>query len=123
MQKCKNTNLCYVIFVYRVFSWGWGVHGQLGLGTIDDQLHPRHITSLDALKVTLISAGYCHSGVLSSDGQLYMFGSSAFGQLGSGSSNKSTVPQLVEGVSHERIVTFGCGYFNSVSYLAIGSCI
>ena len=93
------------------------MHGQLGHGNVEDQLHPRHITSLDAAKVTQISAGYCHSGALSSEGQLFMFGASAFGQLGSGSSNKSSVPLIVEGISHERVVTFGCGYFNSVSQM------
>lgn len=29
-----------------VFSWGWGVHGQLGVGSIDDQRYPKFIAGL-----------------------------------------------------------------------------
>ncbi len=58
----------------RVWSWGWGVHGQLGLKTVDDKLLPSHVTSLDGLQVSYIAAGYGHSAVLTSHGQVLTFG-------------------------------------------------
>lgn len=29
-----------------VFAWGWGIHGQLGLGNIDDQRQPKCVKAL-----------------------------------------------------------------------------
>ncbi|KAJ8047252.1 putative E3 ubiquitin-protein ligase HERC2 [Holothuria leucospilota] len=59
----------------RVWSWGWGVHGQLGHGDIEDQLIPKNtpIASLLDKDIVSVGAGACHSGVLSSDGKVWMF--------------------------------------------------
>ena len=51
---------------HRVWSWGWGVHGQLGVGSIEDSLLPTHVTALDEYEVTLLAAGYSHSAALTS---------------------------------------------------------
>ena len=50
---------------HRVWSWGWGVHGQLGVGSIEDVLLPTHIAGLDEFEITQLAAGYSHSAVLS----------------------------------------------------------
>ena len=51
---------------HRVWSWGWGVHGQLGVGSIEDSLLPTHVTALDEYEVTHLAAGYSHSAALTS---------------------------------------------------------
>lgn len=51
---------------YRVYSWGWGVHGQLGHGDPEDQLTPKRIEALSDKQITSISGGYCHTLALSS---------------------------------------------------------
>ena len=51
---------------HRVWSWGWGVHGQLGVGIIEDSLLPTHVTALDEYEVTHLAAGYSHSAALTS---------------------------------------------------------
>ena len=51
---------------HRVWSWGWGVHGQLGVGSIEDSLLPTHVTALDEYEVTLLAAGCSHSAALTS---------------------------------------------------------
>ena len=50
---------------FSVWAWGWGIHGQLGLGTCDDTLTPTHVNEMDQLKVSVISAGFNHSAVIS----------------------------------------------------------
>jgi hypothetical protein len=50
--------------IHRVLSWGWGVHGQLGHGSPEDELVPKCIQSLTARTVVRAAAGYCHSLVL-----------------------------------------------------------
>ena len=49
---------------HRVWSWGWGVHGQLGVGSIEDVLLPTHVAALDEYEVTQLAAGYSHSAAL-----------------------------------------------------------
>ena len=49
---------------YRVWSWGWGVHGQLGLRSVDDKTMPTHSSFLADKQVSLIAAGNSHSGIL-----------------------------------------------------------
>ena len=51
---------------HRVWSWGWGVHGQLGVGSIEDSLLPTHVATLDEYEVTHLAAGYSHSAALTS---------------------------------------------------------
>ena len=52
---------------HRLWSWGWGVHGQLGLESVDNKLLPTHASLLDAWQVSFISAGYGHSAVLTAE--------------------------------------------------------
>ena len=50
-----------------VWAWGWGVHGQLGFGNIEDYLVPARVTALDRCSVVRLAAGYSHSAVLTSE--------------------------------------------------------
>ena len=50
-----------------VWSWGWGVHGQLGFGNIEDYLVPVRVTALDRCGVIRLAAGYSHTAVLTSE--------------------------------------------------------
>ena len=56
-----------------MWSWGWGVHGQLGLKSVDDKSLPAHVVLLDKWTVSFIAAGYGHSAVLSSEASYYSY--------------------------------------------------
>ncbi len=56
-----------VIKMCRVWSWGWGVHGQLGLRSVDDRAVPTHSNLLDNKQVSFIAAGYGHSAILTAE--------------------------------------------------------
>ena len=43
------------------------MHGQLGLQSVEEKLLPTHATLLDEWNVSVISAGYGHSAVLTAD--------------------------------------------------------
>ena len=59
------------IILFSVWSWGWGVHGHLGLQSVEDKLLPTHATLLDEWNVSVIAAGYGHSAVLTADVRSY----------------------------------------------------
>ena len=56
-------DICLVseLLIFRVYSWGWGVHGQLGHGDPEDRLVPTLNKSLSDKSIVRIAAGYCHS--------------------------------------------------------------
>lgn len=68
----------------RVYSWGWGQCGQLGLGNLRRCNEPRRIDlGVDSV-ITHISAGGCHSAMLADAGTLLVCGDNSYGQLGLG---------------------------------------
>ncbi|XP_029664536.1 uncharacterized protein LOC115236290 isoform X3 [Formica exsecta] len=98
----------------RVFTWGWGVHGQLGHGNTDEKITPSLVTALLGVVVRCISAGYAHTLALSVDGVVYAFGSNVLGQLGIGGSNaKSSVPTKVS--LPDGITLISTGYFHNLA--------
>ncbi|KAL1494566.1 hypothetical protein ABEB36_010144 [Hypothenemus hampei] len=62
-----------------VYSWGWGIHGQLGHGCCDNEYYPKLIKFNSPVKQ--VAAGHAHSIVLTCSGKIYGFGSNVFGQL------------------------------------------
>ncbi|XP_066588332.1 uncharacterized protein ca [Prorops nasuta] len=100
----------------RVFTWGWGVHGQLGHGNTDEKTTPTLVKSLLGIVIRHISAGYAHTLALSADGVVHAFGSNIFGQLGTGDTVKSSVPLKVSTLP-ERVVLITTAYFHN---LAVG---
>nr|XP_033323093.1 uncharacterized protein LOC117218656 [Megalopta genalis] len=97
----------------RVFTWGWGVHGQLGHGTTDEKLTPTLVTALLGVVVRSISAGHAHTLALSTESVVYAFGCNVFGQLGVGSNIKSSVPMKV--LLPEKISLIATGYFHNLA--------
>ncbi|XP_034188520.2 RCC1 and BTB domain containing protein claret [Osmia lignaria lignaria] len=97
----------------RVFTWGWGVHGQLGHGNTDKKMVPTLVTSLLGTVIRYISAGHAHTLALSTEGAVYAFGCNIFGQLGVGNNVKSSVPIKV--LLSEKIFLIATGYFHNLA--------
>lgn len=51
---------------YKVYAWGWGIHGQLGLNSAENQVYPQYVKLLDEHRIVQASAGHAHSAVLTS---------------------------------------------------------
>lgn len=101
----------------RVYSWGWGVHGQLGIGSIEDALHPKPVTHLNGKVVNQICGGHGHSLFLTTSGEVFTCGSSVFGQLGNGGNIKSSIPVLVSSLP-ETCILVSTGYFHNLALSA-----
>ena len=56
--------------MHRVFTWGWGVHGQLGHGDFCDVTIPKEMTSL--CDVTRVKGGYAHTLFLTAEVWVYL---------------------------------------------------
>ncbi|MFC1761314.1 leucine-rich repeat domain-containing protein [Planctomycetota bacterium] len=77
-------NHVLVLKAQSVWTWGANDHGQLGLDPceVPYALQPEEVA--DLFDIAAVSAGGAHSLALSSAGELWAWGSNAYGQLGDG---------------------------------------
>jgi alpha-tubulin suppressor-like RCC1 family protein len=121
-----------------IFSWGLGSSGQLGHGNLNSSTVPTVATLL--LGVTnwvALSAGSTHSLGLASDGNIYVWGTGIFGQLGPGPLTRSIPTLLLQptgvtswkavgsGINHSLGIGDDCKLYswgaNNFGQLGIGS--
>lgn len=78
--QIRVLKLFYIlIFIYYItgghlFSWGNNSHGQLGIGTLNDQYEPCLVSSLQGVPFALINAGAQHTFALTLSGALFGWG-------------------------------------------------
>lgn len=99
----------------KVFTWGWGVHGQLGHNNCDNVYIPKQLNF--KMPAKLIAAGQAHSLIVTVDGKLYGFGSNFFGQVGSEGAPKIhfPIPIVLDEDKECRLETVAAAYFHNVS--------
>lgn len=69
---------------HRVYSWGAGIHGQLGQGEEKFSAHiPAEIEELSDKNVTKIFAKGDVSAAITEEGDIYVWGKTKGGALGS----------------------------------------
>ena len=81
------------------WAWGWGRHGQLGLGGWSDELSPLPLSSLEDVEIEALSLGGRHSLALCADGKVYAWGRDEDGQLGLGAQGAKCEPTPIEALS------------------------
>jgi hypothetical protein len=105
-----------------VYSWGWGLSGQLGHGDNISLSHPLRVPSLQ--NISAISAGGMHSGCISAEGVCYMWGDNSQGQLGVGLKDRTTIfqptPICLEDRSPFRVSKLSCGGMHSAAVTVDG---
>eukprot|EP01080_Neovahlkampfia_damariscottae_P008338 gene8338-162_t len=96
-----------------VFSFGYNSHGQLGLNLTNSTLHMEYPTMIPTFtNITKVSAGGYHSMILDNGGNVYVFGSSTYGQLGLDDQVEHISP--VRNSFFENAVAISAGGFHSL---------
>ncbi|KAF8397417.1 hypothetical protein HHK36_016333 [Tetracentron sinense] len=94
-----------------VLNFGWGLYGQCGQGSTDDELSPSCVSPLLGIRIEGVASGLWHTVCISVEGDVYTFGGNQFGQLGTGSDQAEILPRLLEAPSleskHSKIVSCG----------------
>ena len=97
-----------------LFTFGSGMHGQLGHGpAFQDISLPKLVSTLQGKFLTTVSCGESHTAVVTKDGEMYTFGDGRHGKLGMGDESFSN---LFQPTKVKRFIKF------SVDRVACGGC-
>lgn len=118
MVACGRAHTLALTNMGRVFSWGSGLSGQLGLDSAAHSPYPKAIDRFGShagYQCVTIAAGGDHSaalaiGATASERQLYTWGSNAEGQLGNGTTENALKPTAIYlGAPTGTISKVSCG--------------
>uniref|UniRef100_A0A7S4HU11 RCC1-like domain-containing protein n=1 Tax=Vannella robusta TaxID=1487602 RepID=A0A7S4HU11_9EUKA len=99
----------------EVFSWGNGVEGQLGHGDPDERAIPKRIEGLPP-DIMSIAAGVDTSAAITLNGELYLWGSNEYQQLGVGSKEEvEIIPKQVKALEGVRIKSVHLGGMHTIA--------
>ena len=111
---CGSRHTCALTSQGEVYSWGDNENGVTGHGTTEGfQYSPRVINALRGYNIISVGACGFHSGVVTSEGEVFTFGEGKFGRLGHGSENNCLIPRPIEALRGKRVVMFAAGGFHS----------
>lgn len=98
-----------------LFAWGSTVHGELGIGGIEDEhiLVPRPVAWHLADQVATVACGANHTLLLTNEGKVFSCGNNDYGQLGHDLPRKR--PQPVSALDAQEISMIACGSVHSVA--------
>ncbi|KAI9922521.1 hypothetical protein PsorP6_000429 [Peronosclerospora sorghi] len=107
----------------RVWAWGSNAYGQLGINSEMKQLHSPTRTVLPSKSQILhIAAGWGHSALISTKGEVLTFGWGLYNQLGHGCTQNEVQPIAVDALRglDSDVVQIACGNWHTVALTASG---
>ena len=111
---CGGSHTAVLTKSGRLYTFGYGMHGQLGHGpSFQDVPLPKLVTLLQRKSVTAVSCGESHTAVLTRTGDMFTFGDGRHGKLGMGNESFSNL------FKPERVARFKAFH---VSQVACGGC-
>ncbi|XP_011636945.1 probable E3 ubiquitin-protein ligase HERC4 isoform X1 [Pogonomyrmex barbatus] len=99
----------------RMFCWGSTIHGELGLGGIEDEniFMPREVDFAQANDIEQIACGQNYTVIITNDGQVYSCGNNDYGQLGYETARKKL--QLIPGLDAFVFRKIACGNHHTLA--------
>ncbi|XP_024118845.1 probable E3 ubiquitin-protein ligase HERC1 isoform X2 [Oryzias melastigma] len=100
----------------KLYTFGNGDYGRLGLGNTSNKKLPEKVTALEGYQVGQVACGLNHTLVVSADGMMvWAFGDGDYGKLGLGNSTAKSSPQKVDVLCGIGIMKTACGTQFSVA--------
>ncbi|KAJ3671634.1 hypothetical protein LUZ60_007713 [Juncus effusus] len=105
----------------KLYGWGWGRYGNLGLGDRDDRLLPTKVSSTQGIKMVMVACGWRHTICVSCSGELYTYGWSKYGQLGHGDFEDHLLPHKLETLNDHNISQISGGWRHTMALASDGN--
>ncbi|XP_078688080.1 putative E3 ubiquitin-protein ligase HERC1 isoform X3 [Branchiostoma floridae x Branchiostoma belcheri] len=100
----------------KLFTFGNGDYGRLGLGNTSNKKIPERVTALEGQMVGQVGCGLNHTLAVSADGNtVWSFGDGDYGKLGLGNSTAKSTPQRVDALCGIGVKKVCCGTQFSVA--------
>ncbi|XP_069137757.1 probable E3 ubiquitin-protein ligase HERC1 isoform X1 [Argopecten irradians] len=100
----------------KLFCFGNGEYGRLGLGNIVNKKIPHRVTALDGYQIGFVACGLNHTLCVSVDGaNVWAFGDGDYGKLGLGNTTGKHLPTKIEALQGQTIKKVACGAQFSVA--------
>jgi len=120
---------CALMADGTVHCWGFNGDGQLGNNSNTDSLVPVSVTGITGVSASStavsVSAGDSHACAVMADGTVQCWGLNWAGELGDNSTNNSSVPVQVSGITGltaaSTAVEVSAGYWHTCALMADGS--
>ncbi|KAL4138725.1 hypothetical protein PRIC2_002229 [Phytophthora ramorum] len=107
----------------RVWAWGSNEYGQLGISSEVEQLHTPALVLLPSdVRIHHIAAGWAHSAMVSTTGEVFTFGWGLYNQLGHGSTQNERQPTAVDALQglDSKIEQVECGNWHTAALTLSG---
>jgi alpha-tubulin suppressor-like RCC1 family protein len=101
------------------WTWGSNSFGELGDGTNANHFTAAPVIGFAAADAVELHGGREHVVALRTDGTVWTWGSSQFGQLGSGGTANRSTPGVVTGLA--GVARVGAGHYHSMALLGDGT--
>ncbi|XP_055971788.1 probable E3 ubiquitin-protein ligase HERC1 [Sorex fumeus] len=100
----------------KLFTFGNGDYGRLGLGNTSNKKLPERVTALEGHQIGQVACGLNHTLAVSADGSIvWAFGDGDYGKLGLGNSTAKSSPQKIDVLCGIGIKKVACGTQFSVA--------
>ena len=120
--SCGKGHTAAIVDDGQLVTWGCGLDGQLGLGNLQNYSAPQLVSAYSQENINAIAisvdCGANHTAVISNKGDLHMFGSCEYGQLGTGKYTNELLPVKVDIGS--RIKMIACGVQHTLLLNSMG---
>ncbi|GCC28307.1 hypothetical protein chiPu_0006736 [Chiloscyllium punctatum] len=94
----------------KLFTFGSGDYGRLGLRSTSNKMLPEKVTALEDYSIGQVACGLNHTLVISSDGMIvWSFGDGDYGKLGLGACTVKCCPQKIESLCNKGVKKVACG--------------
>jgi RCC1 and BTB domain-containing protein len=110
---CGAAHSLVLTDVGHVYSWGFNVGGQLGIGNTIHQNTPQKLNLNTNEVIESITCGRGHSLLLTTDGNIYAFGWNSSGQIGNGTKIDSLSPLRI--IVENKFKEIVCNHLLNIS--------
>eukprot|EP01017_Pseudomicrothorax_dubius_P031314 TRINITY_DN3984_c0_g1_i5.p1 TRINITY_DN3984_c0_g1~~TRINITY_DN3984_c0_g1_i5.p1 ORF type:complete len:875 (-),score=162.05 TRINITY_DN3984_c0_g1_i5:35-2659(-) len=107
--SCGLHHVGVVATTEKLYVWGDGACGQLGLDSRESRSIPTMVEKLAAKSISYVSCGHYHTAVVTKESLAMTFGSNKNGQLGLGDFDERLSPTQVEYLNSKVVARVTCG--------------
>jgi len=101
--SCGDEHACVLASDGRIFAWGIGRYGRLGLGDETDRTTPQLVPYTVLVPMTQVACGFALTTSISRDGKAYSWGAGMNGRLGHGNELSYFVPMKLSALDDHKV--------------------